>query len=374
MRSISRWPGVPLAGFAFTVGALWAGSILAQPEGSLVRVDAVRSEPLSQTVPVIGRLVAGQAGTVAARIAGPVEMFRVDVGDRIAAGEVIAVLEADVLRAARAQSEARLLEAEARLGTRRAELGLARLERERLERLKDTGATSRALYDDARQNEAIAHAQVAEASAGVQSARADLDLAELNLGRAEIRAPYSGTITQRITEVGAYVSLGDAVVRMLSDRQLEIEADVPFDRIPGLGIGTEVEFALDDGTHHRARVRALIPEENPRTRTRAFRFVPTFSDTVTPLAAEQSVTVLVPSGPARDVLSVHKDAVTRQGERSVVYVVEDDIARLRPVELGEAVGERFEVVDGLQDGDLVVVRGNERLRPDQPVRINGAPS
>ena len=83
----------------------------------------------------------------------------------------------------------------------------------------------------------------------------------------------------------------------------------------------------------------------------------------------------MPLGPAREVLSVHKDAVTRRGEQSLVFVVEKEIAKMRPVQLGEAIGERFEVLGGLRAGDAVVVRGNERLQPNAKVRVgNGAPS
>jgi multidrug efflux pump subunit AcrA (membrane-fusion protein) len=104
------------------------------------------------------------------------------------------------------------------------------------------------------------------------------------------------------------------------------------------------------------------------------RFIPTFEGEKRPLAAEQSVTVHVPVGAARNVLSVHKDAVTRRGSQSLVYVVEDATAELRSVQLGEAVGNRFEVRGGLQAGDTVVVRGNERLQPGDRVRVGGAPS
>ena len=84
------------------------------------------------------------------------------------------------------------------------------------------------------------------------------------------------------------------------------------------------------------------------------------------------MTVKVPIGAPRDVLTVHKDAVIKRGPQSIVYVVEDGSANLRPVRLGEAVGSRLEVLEGLQDGDLVVVRGNERLRPGDKVSVDGA--
>jgi len=64
---------------------------------------------------------------------------------------------------------------------------------------------------------------------------------------------------------------------------------------------------------------------------------------------------------------VHKDAIIRRGAKAMVYVVVGDEATMKPVVLGDAIGSRFEVVEGLVDGDQVVVRGNERLRPGAKV-------
>jgi multidrug efflux pump subunit AcrA (membrane-fusion protein) len=73
-------------------------------------------------------------------------------------------------------------------------------------------------------------------------------------------------------------------------------------------------------------------------------------------------------GATREVVTVHKDAVTVSLQGRQVFVVDDeDKAQPRPVVLGTSVGNRFEVLDGLQPGELVVVRGNERLQPGQAV-------
>ena len=71
----------------------------------------------------------------------------------------------------------------------------------------------------------------------------------------------------------------------------------------------------------------------------------------------------------RQVVTVHKDAIIKRGGGSVVYVVTDDKAQPRRIQIGEAAGPRVEVLDGLSVGENVVVRGNERLRPGAPVTI-----
>ncbi|WP_193369953.1 efflux RND transporter periplasmic adaptor subunit [Pelagibius marinus] len=369
---------VPLAAIllGLTAAALDPGPAAAQQDPSRVRVNAVRSEPLKQTVPVIGRLVARQAGSVAARIGGPILEFRVEVGDRVAAGDVLAVLDDSIMRAERDLAAAGLAVARAELKTKQAQITLAQQELARLEGLKKSAAFSQARFEDALQEVVIAQAGASEAESSVTSARAQLRLAEINLEYTQITAPYDGVITRRLSEAGSYASSGEELVNMIADQSLEVEADVPSNRLLGLSAGTTVDVTLDNGTKFKAAVRAIIPNENPLTRTRAVRFVPDFGPpdqaATAPLANEQSVTVQVPIGAPREIVSVHKDAIIKRPNDTIVFVVTDGKAQPRSIVLGEAVGSRYEVLDGLAAGDLVVVRGNERLQPGTPVQIEEA--
>ena len=349
---------------------LFAAPASAQQE-ALVGVDAVRTEPLKQTVPVLGRLVARRAGVVAARVQGPVDEILVDVGDRIEKDAVIAVLDRDRVTSQRDLRAAEVTKAEASVASARAEVRLKRQEMARIEGLRTSPAFSKGIYEDKQQQVIMQEGELAQATADLASAQAQLRLAEVALRDAEIRAPYAGVVTRRHTEVGAHVDVGDSVVSLIDDRSLEIEADVPAQRIGGLTPGAPVTFELG-GVVLDATVRAAIPEENPLTRTRTVRFVPDLGETAD-LAANRSVTVHVPAGKPRSVVTVHKDAVlSRKGRREVVVVV-DGTTEIRAVSLGEAAGNRFEVIGGLVIGDLVVVRGNERLRQGQKVRyLQGA--
>ena len=323
---------------------------------AFVQIDKVSRAPLVQTTPVVGRLVARQSGTIAARSAGPVEKMMVEVGDRVKKDQVLVRLVASTLEA---QRDLRLAELTA------AQQELARLERLRTSR---SAAFPRARYETALQN--------------VAKATASLKLAQIELNYAEIRAPFPGVVTVRHTEIGAYVRAGDAIVTLVNDQALEIEADVPANRVAGLTPGRTVRFELA-GKQYDAVVRAVIPVDSALTRTRAVRFVPRFMSAMSGIAVNESVTVAVPIGASRTVVSVHKDAIVHRGQNTIVFVVVGAKAVKppmvmgkavpRPVKLGDAVGGRFVVLGGLKPGDIVVVRGNERLRPGQAVMFrNGS--
>lgn len=363
------------AGAALALGVLWfAGSVGAQGRASLVEVDAVTREPLSQTMPVIGRFVARQSGPVAALVAGPVETVLVDVGDRVAAGDPVVRLSTAVTAGLLNLRAAELQEKEAALGSAKAQLRLAKQELARLESLKKSAAFSQASYDDKRAQVAGFESRAAEAEAALVRAQANLELAGLDMARAEIRAPYNGVVVTRHVAPGAYVNTGAPVISLVNDEDMEIEADVPSTRLSGLTPDREVEATLEGGARMSAAVRSIIPTENALTRTRPVRFTPNIDGGVgRHLATDQSVTLFLPVGEPREAVTVHKDAVIARGGGDIVFVVIDGKVELRRVTLGEASGVRLEVVSGLAPGDIVVTRGNERLRSGQEVTYKGRP-
>lgn len=335
----------------------------ANSEATQVVVDVIRSEPLKQTVPILGRFVARQAGVVAARVAGSVAKFDIDVGDRVATGEVIAVLNKQRFEMRRDLQRAELNRFSAQLKTKNQQIILLKQELARLKSLSKSPAFSQARLDDKNQEVIVATSTAAEAEAQLAMSRADLRLTEIDLKDAEILAPYDGVVSVRHVSKGAYVSVGNPVVTLIGDQTMEIEVDVPTDRVAGLIANTEVIGLADGGRRIKTRVRAVVPEENPRTRTRAVRLTPVFTSETPTFAVNQSLTLLLPAGAERNVVTVSKDAIlNRKGNKLVVLAI-DGKAELRPVTLGEAAGGRFVVRSGLKPGDLVVIRGNERLLP-----------
>jgi len=355
---------------------LVALSLLATPSAhaqkarqSLVGVDKVRIEQLSQTTPVIGTLIAKQSGDVAVEIGGTVQKMLVEAGDRVEKGQVIAVLEADIRKARAEVLVAELAEQQALLEVAEADLSLARQNMERQAALKKSNAFNRSVFETRQQNYTRALAQISRAKASIAGKKANIAVLALEISKAKIISPYAGVVIERKTEQGSYVRSGDAVVKLMADKRLEVEANIPAVRIAGLGKGTKIEAELEDGTRFSAIVRASLPVENPRTRTRPVRFVPQWPKGITSLANAQSVTLFLPTGAARQVVTVHKDAIVKKRDRNTVFVIRDGKAESRDVTLGMPTGGRIEVVSGLKADEIAVVRGNERLRPGVAVKV-----
>ena len=337
--------------------------------GTAVVADAVVEDDLSQTTPVIGQLVARQVGPVAARVSGPIESVLVQVGDHVKKGDILVVVSTDRLQLETDRNLAVVDQKQAMVVIAEAELEKLIQEQQRIDNLRESSAYSQKRRDDVVQDVAMKQGSLANRNAELAQAVEQLNRANIDLRDAAVRAPYDGVVTEKNTEVGSYVGVGSPVVMLINQDTLEIEVQVPTNRLGGLQRGEALQIVLDDGTRHEAVIRAVVPEENPLTRTRAVRLTPNFGDVLKQPALNQSVTVSIPIGGSGKVVTVHKDAVTRDEGRPLVFVINGGRVEQRSVVLGESVGQRFTVISGLRVGEQVVVRGNEQLSSGAAVRV-----
>ncbi|PUB18987.1 efflux RND transporter periplasmic adaptor subunit [Yoonia sediminilitoris] len=342
-------------------------SSLAQGRAAAVGVQTVEQQMLSETVPVFATVTTARDGAVAGRIAGNVDSVNVLVGDRVAQGDLLVELNPELLTIRVNQSRAQIAEAQAATATARARLDRTQISFDRIEALRNTATFSQGRFDDVQADLLEARSQLEEARAREKSAEARLAETQYQLERTQIVAPFSGVILEVTTIPGAFIQAGTSVVRMLDDDAFEVQANVPARYVEALEPGAQVIAKTETGTELALQLRAVLPVEDPSTRTRAVRFTTTAPQTDALVAVGQSLTVNIPISTARNVLSVPKDALVQSAGGWTVFVAAEDKAQPRAVTLGVALGDRYEVLSGLQVGDQVVVRGNERLRPGQDI-------
>ncbi|MEM8877904.1 MAG: efflux RND transporter periplasmic adaptor subunit [Pseudomonadota bacterium] len=350
-------------GLIFAIG----NQARAQEGPAAVGVGLAKVVSLSETAPILGQLVAPTRSTLAARVVGVVADVPVKIGDVVSEGDLLVMIDRERLEIVRNAARASREQAQASVTTARANFDLARQAFERLEQLRGSAAFSRGQFDDAARRVDVARSAIAEADARLAAAEAALSEADYNLRHTQVRAPVSGTVIDRQAQVGQYLTIGAPVITVLDNSELEIEANVPATLVGGLERGIQVRVTFAGGTDRTAALRAVIPDESVSTRTRPVRFTPQLNGMDSPLAAGQSVTVHIPIGVARDVLTVPKDALVQGPQGWIVYVADGESAERRPVTLGSAIEDRLEITSGLSAGDIVVTRGNERLRPGQPI-------
>ncbi len=347
------------------------GPVLAQGRPAAVVTEVVERRSLAETLPVFGQIVASRDSEVAARVAGIVDEVAVLVGDTVVAGATLAVLDTELAQIELKQALAEIEEARAGIAIAEAQLRRAQDALDRAEGLRDTASFSSARFDDATSDRAAATGQINQAQARLLNAEAAEARARYTLERARITAPFEGVVLSVEADPGQFISVGAPVARLIDISALEVEAQVPAEFAPAIPDGVQVAGESDDGTALDLQVRAILPTESLSTRTRPVRLSGDFTMLGATLAVGQSITLMVPVSPPRDALSVPKDALVQGAQGWTVFVNAEGVAQPRPVQIGVAMGDRFEVLGGLAEGDAVVVRGNERLRPGQALQAMG---
>lgn len=358
-----------LATLCVTLAALGlpSGEALGQGGPTPVQVETIEMRQVAETVPVFAQITTSRDGSVASRVAGNVADVHVLAGDRVEAGALLVELDRELLQINFEQSEAQVAEAQAGIETARVQLDRTERAFGRIDALRGSSSFSQGRFDEAQSDMLQARSELVRAEARLNTSQTQLAQARYELDRSRIIAPFPGTVISVDTIPGAFIQAGEAVVRLLDTDAFEVEAGVPSRYVPSLEPGQRVEAMLDTGETLTLTVRAVLPLEDPATRTRVVRFTGSGLASVGAAAVGQSLTVQIAVGEARDVLSVPKDALVQSPEGWTVFVDAQDVAEARIVEIGMPMDDRYEVLSGLSQDERVVVRGNERLRPGQAI-------
>lgn len=211
--------------------------------------------------------------------------------------------------------------------------------------------------------------EIAQAEAEYRRAQAAVERVEDELARMTILAPLTGFLVKKYVEVGAWVKPDDRIADLIDLEPVYVVGPVNEREIAKLRPGTPARIVLDayPGRTFRGEVAQIIPQADPQSR--AFPVKVLVPNPEALLKSGMFARVTLEVGGDRKAVFVPKDAVVRRGETTGVFVVEDGVARLRPVRTGQVRGGLIEVLDrALAPGQEVVVLGNETLQDGAKVQ------
>ncbi len=306
-----------------------------------VIVAEVRQQPIEEEITLVGRVQPRRSTQVASESEGIVARRYKEGGQKVQRGEVLFQLSNEILRAS-------LAEARADFKLRKSNYARS------VELLETDAASEQDVHDD--------EYELARARAKLQS----LDAQVSNL---RIRTPFSGHIIQTLTEIGAWVGRGEAVAHLVSTDTIRVYVNVPERHVPHIKVGAAADILLDalGGEAIRGRVVAVLAEGYAESHT-----FPTVVEALNPqglMRSNMSAQVRFKIHREGMTTLVHKDALVSGPMGQMVFLAIDGKAVSRPVQTGLAYNGFVAVEGELQPGDLAVVRGNERLRDGQDVRI-----
>lgn len=335
---------------------LFASPLPAQgPPTALVVTSPVTSESITEEVEFLGTVRPVLDSLVASEIDGRVSRRLVERGDWVRKGQELVRLDSTRLETGLAQAMADKEETEARLA-------LARRQEARAEELHDEDVLASGIYDERVAERKALEGKLAGIEARIETIRYDL-------GRTTLKAPFEGVIIELHCEVGEWIARGAPAVRMADLGTVEVRLEVPERYYPHLRAGDKAPIALDalPDLKLESTIFSLVPQADEEART--FPVLVRAKNPAHKVGAGMLARVRLAVSTGRKALLVPKDAIVRQAQQSVVYVVNgDDTVRAVGVRTRRADGTRVEISGDVKAGDLVVIKGNERLAPGQKVR------
>jgi RND family efflux transporter MFP subunit len=302
-----------------------------------VRARNVESKGWPSTEEVVGTVRARMRATMEAKVTGRIAQMPVVLGQRVTKGQLLGRVDA--------------AEIDARLEQAQASLQQAERDWKRTSSLFEQQAVTRADYDAVNSRYLVAKGALAEAQAMV--------------AYVEVRSPFDGAVTRKWVDVGDLAAPGKPLVDIEDPSALQLEADVPEAIASRIQPKASMAIRVDALTNELTGIVAEIaPAADPTTRT--FRVKLDLPNNPA-LMSGQFARLLVSKGESNS-LGVPASAVLQRGQMELVFVVENQHARLHLVKTGRHVGDEIEILSGLEAGDSVVVEGASQLSDGQPVQ------
>ena len=303
-----------------------------------VKTEAVTLGNVTKEVESVGTLKSNEYAAIKPEIAGRITQINFVEGSHVEKGEVLIKIDDSTIIAEKDQKQAAY--------------DLAKLTFDRLDKLQKKGATSIQTKDDA--------------YAAMKVAEADLNLVDAQLKKTIINAPFSGVIGFREVSEGDYLETGKTITNLENIDPIKVEFSIPEKYFADIDTGKKISIAVDAYDNpFTGEVYAIDPKIDPDTRNiRIKARVPNSMNLLRPgMFAYVSLTL----GKKNKVLLIPEEAIIPSGKTSSVFRVSDGIAQLIPVVIGIRKDAKVEIIEGLEEGDVVVTAGHMKIRDGMPV-------
>uniref|UniRef100_A0A7C3UXS4 Efflux RND transporter periplasmic adaptor subunit n=1 Tax=Desulfobacca acetoxidans TaxID=60893 RepID=A0A7C3UXS4_9BACT len=317
--------------------------------------------------------------TVSAKITGILEKLYADQGDHVKKGQLLAKLDATEWRAREAAAQAAknraqrdLARAQADLRKAQANLGLAQSNYQRDLEVFKPGYISKSAFDTTQAQLKVAESEVAAAKSAVTAQEAAVKQAESETHAAaavhqytDIVAPMDGLITVRKAEVGNIIAPGTPIFQMVDLDEIWVATWIDQAQVAPLREGQKAVIRLRSGRTFQGVVARLNKEAD--TVTRELEVDVKFDQLPVPLIIGEEAEVDIDTGMVK-APAVPVTAVTERDGQTGVQVVEQSRLAFRPVKTGLSDGKRIAILEGVKEGDLVVVQPTN-LKPGTRVKV-----
>jgi membrane fusion protein (multidrug efflux system) len=327
-----------------------------------VATTTAQEQDIQRILNLTGTVTAAQAARLSVATSGLVTNIHVDAGSKVAAGELLLELDPELAQLQLDSAKAQVEQADTALKDARRRLKEA-------QRLIPQRSIAESVVRDI-------EAEVASDEAALHQAQADAGYREGILLRHQLRAPFAGVVSAKLTETGEWINPGQAVFDLVAVDDVRLDFSVSEDYLADIRPDTPVAFSLNSNPEqsYPGRVATIVPVTDPKARTFLLRVLA--RNPGQHMLPGMSVRAVMKLSTGRRGLVVPRDAIIRFPDgRVVVWVIDTGVdgttAREQPVSTGLAFNSQVEIRDGLEAGAVVVTKGNEALQNGQRVDLAG---
>jgi RND family efflux transporter MFP subunit len=355
----------------YTMPGVWPHGFAEEPEISVHVVRArLRTEPVH--VRASGKILPSREVDIASRLAGKVLELRFKVGDRVRAGEIVAIIQSNTLTQRITQTESALNAARSELTSRAEEL--TRAEKELVRR--------RELHEE----DLIARRDVEQAAAAAETARAQAELARARVAQHEamlaqartldrftrIAAPVNGVIQRRWVEPGATVAESSPLLTVAEAKLRRAMVSIPAADSPSVRVGMSAEI-LDPAAPDKAfDGKVAVVDQQNKEGHRAVEIEIDIS-AAPQLRPDTAINATIITGKHEDAIWVPRSAVVADKSGSYVYKIVDDRASRQDVGVADSRHGAVRITRGVEDGEVLIADNRGLVKSGSRVRVDAKP-
>ncbi|NCB39488.1 MAG: efflux RND transporter periplasmic adaptor subunit [Erysipelotrichia bacterium] len=374
-----------------------------------VEVEVAKQTDLVQALPLTGEIIAVETAKISSTVDGVIGFCGFREGDKVETGTTLIEIDRETIRAEVFSAEAALDVAKAKLadltaGTRPEEIDkayeavkqfkesteFAGKDLERIEMLVKSGALpteelekarvkqvgEQSKYNSAKRQFDMLKAGltvtvIAVQKAAVKEAEAKLAMAKARLAECTIKAPFTGVVTKLLVKKGDMAAVKAPLLELSNFDSIVVRCAVPEKHSTGLTEGMTAEVNIDaiSGQMFTASVARVFPELDSRMRTRTIELV---FDDAKDLMPGMFARLKLVQQKLPNTISLPVQAIKNKPDgSSFVFMPQEGKAVVRPVKTGQIIDNRIQIIEGISNGDKVIVAGNEKLKDGSEIRVAG---
>jgi RND family efflux transporter MFP subunit len=339
------------------------------PREQTVQTGVVTRGRIGEVVLLTGPLRAKEMVDVSPRLAGRVTQLKVDTGQSVARGALLAVIEDDELQQQLDRSRASIAVADASIAQREAELANTRAELDRSRQLVESGLLARSELDAAEMRNRVTQSQLELARAQRRQIEAEQRELVIRQGQTRIYAPINGIISRRMVDLGALVTSATPIVTIVNISTMIMDANAAERDVARIKVGNPATVVIDSlgGQPFNGRVMRIAPLLDAQTRNGRVEIE--IQNRGGMLKGEMFARVELDLGSSRETLLIPRDALIYRGDQPGVYDIENSMARFRAVQTGLTQEDKVEVLGGLEVDQIVITQGANLLKDGDRVKI-----